>query len=114
MERTSSKLEDIFNIQVPSVSGASADVSDGPHHSTLNGTFIVEDEFNSNNFSGSQYPLTSADDFNDIQFIRSYSIDRDLSGSADSTEPNRSRGVSTFSFFFFIININFNIKLERT
>lgn len=128
MSRRPTRLEQIFNIEVPSSNNDPSSLMssltttaagiNGNSDSRSSTPPLQQQQLGSDDHladvSGSRNPLTStiggvnssyddevaaADNFTDnVHFIRSYSVDGGLEASS-TAGPSRSRGVSTFTFY---------------
>lgn len=93
MNRKTTRLEEIFNIEVSSSGSPSPAAGTSMTHSLDSRSSTPPPV---NDLSGSRIPLTPVglpDNFNgdNVNFIRSYSVDNDIDSMAG---PSRSRGVS--------------------
>lgn len=100
MNRRTTRLEEIFNIEVSSSSSPSPVASTSKTHSLDSRSSTPPSV---NDLSGSRIPLTPVglpDDFNrdNFNFVRSYSVDHDIDSSGNVAGPSRSRGVSVTSY----------------
>lgn len=96
MNRRTTRLEEIFNIEVSS-SGSPSSLADNSATHSLHSRSSTPPAHN--DLSGSRIPLNPValpDHFNgdNVNFIRSYSVDHDIDLSGNVAGPSRSRGVS--------------------